>query len=55
VATAATGLVTEERAIFRWTFFHRVGMCVVIAVLTPGEAYRRKMRYLPQEEENLCK
>ena len=27
VACAATGLVGEEGAIFRWTFFHSVAMC----------------------------
>ena len=39
VATAATGLVGEEGAIFRWTFFHSVGMCTIIAVLTLLQAY----------------
>jgi lactate permease len=39
VATAATGLVGEEGAIFRWTFLHSVGMCLVIAVLTLLQAY----------------
>jgi lactate permease len=39
VATAATGLVGEEGAIFRWTFFHSVGMCAVIAVITLLQAY----------------
>jgi lactate permease len=39
VACAATGLVGEEGAIFRWTFFHSVGMCLVIAVLTLLQAY----------------
>ncbi len=39
VACAATGLVGEEGAIFRWTFFHSVGMCAVIAVLTLLQAY----------------
>jgi lactate permease len=39
VATAATGLVGEEGAIFRWTFLHSVGMCAVIAVLTLLQAY----------------
>jgi lactate permease len=39
VACAATGLVGEEGAIFRWTFFHSIGMCLVIAVLTLLQAY----------------
>ncbi len=39
VACAATGLVGEEGAIFRWTFFHSLGMCAVIAVLTLLQAY----------------
>ena len=39
VACAATGLVGEEGAIFRWTFFHSVGMCAIIAVLTLLQAY----------------
>ena len=39
VACAATGLVGEEGAIFRWTFFHSVGMCLVIAVITLLQAY----------------
>jgi len=39
VATAATGLVGEEGNIFRWTFFHSVGMAAVIAVLTFLQAY----------------
>jgi lactate permease len=39
VATAATGLVGEEGAIFRWTFFHSVGMCAVIALITLLQAY----------------
>ncbi len=39
VACAATGLVGEEGAIFRWTFLHSVGMCTIIAVLTLLQAY----------------
>jgi lactate permease len=39
VATAATGLVGEEGNIFRWTFFHSVGMAAIIAVLTLLQAY----------------
>ena len=39
VACAATGLVGEEGAIFRWTFFHSIGMCLVIAVITLLQAY----------------
>ena len=36
VACAATGLVGEEGAIFRWTFFHSVGMCAIIAGAHPA-------------------
>ena len=39
VATAATGLVGEEGAIFRLTFIHSVGMVLIIAVITLLQAY----------------
>jgi len=39
VATAATGMVGQEGAIFRVTLGHSIAMCLVIAVLTFLQAY----------------
>lgn len=39
VATAATGLVGEEGAIFRFTVLHSMAMCLLIAVMVYLQAY----------------